>query len=158
MLDLKIHYSWISERIIEHEGLRLSPYKCSRGKNTVGVGHNLDAHPIPDEYKRMCPEYPKITLDVAYILLRRDLTEVVDFLQKQSWCNDLDIERQYAIIDMTFQLGTRGILKFKKMIAALKVKDYEKAAAECLDSSYHKQTPKRCKRIAALIKTGEWKA
>lgn len=42
------------------------------------------------------------------------------------------------------------------MIKALENNNYEQASSECLNSDYAKQTPARAKRIANLIKTGEW--
>lgn len=73
------------------------------------------------------------------------------------WWRKLDEERQYVLIDMCFQLGINGLLKFKNMLAAIAAGDFEKASKECLNSAYAKQTPARAKRIARLIKTGEWK-
>ena len=32
-----------------HEGRRRSPYRCTAGKLTIGVGHNLDDVPLSDE-------------------------------------------------------------------------------------------------------------
>ena len=43
------------------------------------------------------------------------------------------------------------------MLKALQDEDYNLAAEECLNSLYAKQVPVRSKRIAHLIKTGEWK-
>lgn len=57
---------------------------------------------------------------------------------------------------MCFQLGWVGLKKFKKMLKAMSEKNYSMAAYQCLDSNYAKQTPKRAKRIAKLIKTGIW--
>ena len=30
------------ERLVQHEGLRLKPYRCTAGKLTIGVGRNLE--------------------------------------------------------------------------------------------------------------------
>jgi hypothetical protein len=57
---------------------------------------------------------------------------------------------------MCFQMGYDSLCKFKKMLEAIRVKDYSEASRQCLDSDYHKQTPKRCERIAKLIRTGVW--
>jgi lysozyme len=68
-----------------------------------------------------------------------------------------DDERQYALVDMCFQLGAGGVAKFKKMLKAMREKNWEEAERQCLDSKYARQTPVRARRIAHLIKTGEWK-
>lgn len=42
----------IVQRLVKHEGLRLKPYKCSTGKLTIGVAHNLTDTPLsPEELK-----------------------------------------------------------------------------------------------------------
>jgi len=33
----------VRDLIKKHEGLRLTPYRCSAGYRTIGWGHNLDA-------------------------------------------------------------------------------------------------------------------
>ena len=41
----------ISQRLILHEGLRLQPYRCIKGRLTIGVGRNLDSNPLSSEEK-----------------------------------------------------------------------------------------------------------
>ena len=53
---------------------------------------------------------------------------------------------------MTFQMGLGGVLKFKKMLAALQVKDYTTARREALNSAWARQTPQRAKRVTDLMK------
>lgn len=67
----------------------------------------------------------------------------------------LDEVRQRAVLNMSFQLGVKGVLEFKRMIAALTRRDYAAAAVECLMSDYGKQTPGRAKRVADMIETGK---
>ena len=40
---------------------------------------------------------------------------------------------------MIWNMGFRGICKFKKMIGALQVEDYDKAADEIIDSNTHRK-------------------
>ena len=65
--------------------------------------------------------------------------------------------RQYALVDMAFNLGIGGLLKFKKMLSWLGVGNYTQAATECLASKYAKDTSERAVRIARLIEKGVWK-
>ena len=39
---------WVN-RLIEQEGIKLMPYRCPRGKLTIGVGRNLDDNPLNRE-------------------------------------------------------------------------------------------------------------
>ena len=134
------------------------PYKCPRGKWTIGVGRNFEDNPLTAEERVACPDYKRgITYNGALFLLRNDIKRCYKELNTFGWFKELDDERKYALIDMDFQLGFKKLKAFRKMIAALKEKNYEEAAHQCLSSAYAQQTPNRAKRIAYLIKTGVWR-
>jgi lysozyme len=61
-----------------------------------------------------------------------------------------DVQR--ALGNMVYQLGVSGVLAFKKMLAALEAGDRIAAAEAALDSRWSQQTPKRAKKVAALIR------
>ena len=146
------------ERLILHEGMVLKPYYCPRGKLTIGVGRNLEDNPLSLEEKKALGDYMHgITENGAKMLLRNDIYRCYNALKKivQNY-DDLDSDRQYALLDMCFQLGVKGLRKFHNMLAAVNKKNFIMAAYECLNSQYAKQTPKRAKRIARTLKTGEW--
>jgi lysozyme len=46
-------------------------------------------------------------------------------------------------------------MRFKKTLAALEARDFDRAADEALDSLWARQTPNRAERIAAAIRKGE---
>jgi lysozyme len=145
------------QRLEFHEGFRDKPYFCSERKLTIGIGHNTEARPFTEEEKKAIGDWKKgITKNMAYMILRNDIEICLKDLRKLGFWYYLDNERRYALLDMCFQLGINGLLKFKKMLEAIRVKDYSEASRQCLDSNYHKQTPKRCERIAKLIRTGVW--
>ncbi len=52
-----------------------------------------------------------------------------------------------ALYLMAYQMGSDGVMKFKKMIKALKEKNYEEAYKQGLDSLWARQTPKRAKKV-----------
>lgn len=156
-MDLDRDFVWVSKRLIEHEGLKLSPYVCPAGKLTIGVGRNLEDNPLNEKEIRALGDYMHgITKNGAMLLLRNDVEKCLKDLRKFEFWSKLDIERQYALLDMCFQLGFNGLCKFKNMLYFMKLKDYKIASFHCLDSNYAKQTPKRAKRIADLIKEGIW--
>jgi lysozyme len=148
----------IERRLMFHEGLKLSPYTCPAGYKTIGVGRNLDLNPLTPEEKKVCPDAEHgITKNGAIFLLRNDIARCKADLERNfEWFHKLDNERQYALIDMCFNMGITKLCKFRKMLAAMEVKNWSEASAQCLDSSYAVQVPKRAKRIAKLIKTGYW--
>lgn len=148
----------IVQRLVMHEGISLTPYRCSEGYFTIGFGRNLDTNPLTPDEKSICGDIARgITKSAAFYLLRNDIDRVIKECKKNFviW-ERLDDERQYALIDMVFQLGLGGVNKFKKMLAAMGVGDWKEAAKQCLDSKYAKQTPARARRIARTIETGKF--
>lgn len=149
----------IINRLVFHEGLRLQPYKCTRGKLTIGIGRCVETNPFTTEELKVVGDWKHgITREMAYYLLRNDIARCEKECKKRiPFFDKLDDQRQYALIDMTFQLGINGVKAFRKMLRALGVGNYKEAAEQCLDSKYAKyDTPKRAKRIARLIEKGEW--
>ena len=127
----------LREDLIADEGIRLKPYLCPAGKTTIGVGRNLDD--------------VGITEAEAMTLLDNDITRVkAQLANALPWLQGDNVQR--AIGNMTFQMGLGGVLKFKKMLAALQVKDYTTARREALNSAWAKQTPQRAKRVTDLMK------
>lgn len=157
-MDLDRDFTWISKRLVEHEGCVLNPYRCPAGKLTIGVGRNIEDNPLSEKEKRALGDYMHgITKNGAMLLLRNDVERCLKDLRKKiEFWYDLDNERQYALLDMCFQMGYNGLSKFQNMLYCMKLKDYRSASYHCLDSSYAVQTPKRAKRIARLIKEGVW--
>lgn len=147
------------QRFVLHEGCELMPYRCPAGYLTIGVGRNLETNPLTGEEKKVCGDYMHgITKNIAFYLLRHDIEKVKrECKQNIPFFNRLDPERQYALIDMCFNLGIKSLLGFKKMLGAMGCGDWERAANESLNSKYAKQTGKRARRIANTIKTGEFK-
>lgn len=145
------------KRLEFHEGFRDKKYRCSEGRWTVGIGHNLEARPFTDKEKKALGDWEKgITRNGALMILRNDVELCLNDLKKLGFWYYLDDERQYALLDMCFQLGYQGLMKFRKMLEAIRTKDYHEAARQCLDSQYARQTPIRAKRIANLIKSAKW--
>lgn len=127
----------------QDEGFKPKPYRCSAGKLTIGYGRNLEDKGLSQEE--------------AHHLLHEDIRDAIKFLDQQlPWWKSLDGEaRQEALVNMAFNLGGR-LLGFKKMLAALKSKDYERAADEALDSKWAGQVGQRAQRIARAFREGVW--
>ncbi len=130
----------IKKQILKHEGLRLKPYKCTAGKLTIGVGRNLEDNGISEKE--------------AMLMLHNDLMVVLADLNQFDWFLALDEIRQRVVIDMRFNLGPKGFREFKKMIKALKNKDYEKAAEEMINSKWYTQVNVRSKTLVKMMLTG----
>lgn len=137
----------------QHEGVRLHTYRCTSGKLTIGVGRNLDGNGISESE--------------ADILLINDLASVVTDLRRNfpprksagELCdylifNKLDDVRKTVLIDMCFNLGISRLLQFKKMFAAIGVKDWTLAADEMIDSRWCSQVGQRCETLRVMMETG----
>jgi len=126
------------ELLKQQEGYRRHPYDCTEGFLTVAYGRNLDTNGISE---REAEYLLKNDIDNA----RSDLTNNLSFF----W--ELSPTRKDALINMVFQLGLSGVIKFKMMLHHLKEKDFQSAAREALDSKWAKQTPSRAEQIAKMI-------
>ena len=134
-----IDWNQLEQDLIRDEGERLKPYKCTAGKVTIGVGRNLDDVGISKHESRM--------------MLEEDIKRI-------GWELDRNIEgwRQYpegvarGIANMCFNLGWPRLSGFKKMLAAIREGDYDRAADEALDSKWANQVGARADRIAALFR------
>ncbi len=124
------------ERIAEHEGFGNNGkvYKCSEGVDTFGHGFTY----ITER-------------ESMNILAERIPAKHLKLLDKLDWYADLPPKVQGVVIEMTYQLGTSGMLKFKKMIANMKAKKWKEAGEEMKDSLWYKQTKLRCEKLASIV-------
>ena len=133
------------EKLIEElkrdEGIVLVLYKCSAGKNTIGVGRNLDDRGITNEE--------------SDFLLSNDIDICVKELESTfAWFKNLTDARKRVLINMCFNLGLSRLLGFKKFLAAMEVADWEEAAAQMLDSKWSRQVGARSHRLKELVLEG----
>ena len=135
-----IDWDEVRREIMRDEGLRLKPYKCTAGKVTIGYGRNLDDVGI-SEYE-------------AGQMLTSDIRNVGWELDDKmpGWRRFPDGVAR-GLVNMCFNLGWTRLSKFKKMLAALKAEDYNRAADEALDSKWAKQVGARANRIAELFRS-----
>lgn len=131
------------EQLKRHEGLRLTPYKCTADKWTIGVGRNLEDVGISEQEAEM--------------LLQNDIQRASSQLtQTFPWTLELDEVRLAALINFTFNVGIGTVSKFKNAMALLKAKNYDMAADEFLNSRWAKQVGNRAIEVTEQIRTGEW--
>ncbi|MBL4664245.1 MAG: hypothetical protein JKY22_12005 [Flavobacteriaceae bacterium] len=64
--------------------------------------------------------------------------------------------RRAVLIDMAYNLGLSGLLKFRRMLAAMEVRDFDKAAIEMENSRWFNQVGNRSKRLQKMMITGDW--
>ena len=136
------------QRIRRHEGCNLIPYKDTEGFWTIGWGHRLKS----DEYFKY---REGITQAQADNIFEEDLAHAVRLASAGLRCyQSLCKPRQDVLSEMVFQLGYLAVCKFKNVLLALDLREYNKAADEMLNSLWHKQTPARCEELAAIMRKG----
>jgi lysozyme len=132
----------IEQQIIRHEGILLFPHQDTTGHLTIGVGRNLKERGISR------PE--------AVYLMRNDILDAVAALNNSlSWWRSLDPIRQRVLIDMAFNLGITGLLKFNLMLSHIHQGEYDKAAKGMLNSHWAQQVGQRATRLARMMETGK---
>lgn len=101
-----------------------------------------------------------ITEEAASYVLEKMIEDERSKMEKYTWFNNLDDVRQDAVINLAFNLGTFGLLKFKKTISHLEAGRYDSAYNSLLFTSrgtktlYYRQVKGRAKEIAEQLKTG----
>ena len=136
------------------EGFRAKPYLGTEGYIHIGYGYKLhkDLGLDPSSFLLTVNE------DIASKLLEIDINTIKIRLLHGVYGKIYEAQNEPVkdvLVSMTYQLGYSGILKFRKMWAALKVGDADAASSEALDSDWVEQTPARAARHAYTIETGK---
>ena len=141
----------LSQLLIRHEGVRYSPYTDTTGHLTVGVGHNLDAHPIVPP-----PTYPLDDEQVS-TLLAQDIADAEDQLSLNvDFFPTLDTVRQAAMTDLCFNIGINSLLSFHMFLHFMGTQQWNAAAGDLLATLYAREVGRRAADLAAMINTGVW--
>jgi lysozyme len=129
----------IITQIEHHEGVRLKVYLCSAGKLTIGIGHNLDDNGI--------------TRRIADFMLIEDINQAIgDLRRKIDGFDMLDDGRMSVLVDMCINLGISKLLEFKKMLAAIEIRDWDRAADEMQDSLWFTQVGQRALTLVGIMR------
>ena len=154
----------------EEEGKRNIAYQDSEGNWTIGIGHLLDAQTDAelailgleddlDDWTGFA-----ITDAQVYQLLDHDIEETLSRLRNafdDSLLDALDPQRYMSVFQMCYQIGS--VTGFPAFCNAVREGDWDRASKEMLyrdgtkcevHSRWYKQTPKRCQRMADLMRQG----
>ncbi len=137
----------IARQLRGDEGERPCAYQDHLGFWTIGIGRLIDDRKPgsglrPDEI-----EY----------LFANDVRERVKALAERiAWFSRLDEARQGVLLNMSFQMGVDGLLKFTNTLALVERGEYAQAASNMLKSLWAQQTPARATRLAKQMNTGVW--
>lgn len=122
-------------------GLPVTSGATLQGNPSLGYGMNLASTPLPRD---LAGKWMEEVLASRVAELIRGFPVVLT----------LSVPRQIVLGNMAFNLGVPRLSGFRKMWTAIHANDFDRAAAEMLDSDAARDLPARYQRFAHTIKTG----
>lgn len=145
----------LRDMLIRHEGYRLKPYKCPAGRFTIGVGHNIDANPLPNGMGSYLAAYGEITGQMVDDLLSADVENaLMDCRHLYPKFDKFSVNRQRALIDFMFNVGIGTARKFRNANSAINRGDWYAASVEMRNSQWYVQVKDRAEEICEMIREG----
>ena len=132
-------YQKLYNTIKKHEGESLHPYFCSEGKLTIGIGRCLDTKGISKKESEF--------------LFKTDIKEALKDLRGlfgdsfKTYPSDIQI----VLTDMRFNLGFAGFRSFKRMIGAVRHREWVKMKYEMIDSVWFSQVNERALNLIRMV-------
>jgi lysozyme len=138
-----VNLSKLEDQLIAHEGMVLDIYKDTVGIWTIGVGRNLEHVGLRSEAE-------------ARYLLRSDIVAIrAELEQALPWIGDLDEVRQRVLLDMAFNMGVAGLMKFTKTLRFIADGHHGAASQEMLRSRWADQVNQRARTLSRMMATGK---
>jgi lysozyme len=136
----------LTEQLRRDEGTESCAYQDSLGYWTIGVGRLIDAR-----------KGGGLSNDEIDYLLDNDIkAKTAEVLRALPWAARLSEARRAVLVNMAFQMGTKGLLAFHRTLGSVEDGQYGDAAVEMLNSTWAKQTPARAMRLATQMETDKW--
>ncbi len=136
----------LTEQLRRDEGTESCAYQDSLGYWTIGVGRLIDARKgggLSNE-------------EIDYLLDNDIKAKTREVLLALPWAARLSEPRRAVLVNMAFQMGTKGLLAFHRTLGSVEDGQYGDAAVEMLNSTWAKQTPARAMRLATQMETDKW--
>jgi lysozyme len=130
------------KKLIAEEGCILTMYQDIDGLWTVGYDWCLERAPM--------------RVSEAIYRLHNDIAEAIaECIRFVPGFQELDLARQTVFVDLIHNMGLHGLLGFRRMMEAVRARDWKLAAIELLDSKYARKLPARAARNARLLEFGD---
>lgn len=144
--------SKLVERLKIEEGWRASIYLDTTGNLTIGYGCNLAR--VSGDFK--FSPVSQISRTAGEVILRDKIGEVAEDLEfAWPWFAALDDVRQRVLVDMAFNLGVPGLLKWPRFREQVRLAQYELAATNMEATLWRKQVGSRALVLAEMMRTGQ---
>lgn len=141
--------SLLEAELRRDEGVRYTPYGDTKGHKTIGVGHNMDANPLPKNWT-----FPLTDAQVDQLLAEDIQTACNNLDRFLPWWRSLDEVRQRAICNMCFNMGIGTLLTFRNTLIDAKLGFYTAAATGMRASLWARQVGQRAQRLADAMASG----
>lgn len=149
----------------KHEGNKLQVYPDTENEPTIGIGRCLSTKGLTKyecDYLNLGTydknsviaklEVRGITQEEADYLLSNDIDHFTEQLSKSLYFfNKLPETVKIVLIDMAFNIGISGLLKFKNTLALIEKGKYKLAANEMLNSKWKLQVGQRAFDLANIL-------
>jgi lysozyme len=123
------------EKIKKHEGFRGETYNDHLGNPTIGYGTLL----------------PLSKAEATMLIRHRLLRMQKELFETSEVYRQVGSPIKSILDNMAYQMGVKGLLKFKKTLAHIANHDYILASAEMLNSKWAEQTPNRALELSEMM-------
>ena len=143
-----MRYLKLIKRIKKNEGFSSTAYKDQLGFLTIGYGHLILANE-----KHLTEAKPtKAKLEKLFI---KDFENAVKDYKKHLKKNTSNKKEEELLIEMVFQIGIKGVLRFKKLLKNIRKGNKHLVCFEMMNSLWYKQTPNRVKNLIGVFLKNE---
>ena len=139
-----LRYLKLIKRIKKNEGFSSTPYKDQLGFLTIGYGHLI----LSNEKYLIETKQNKAKLEKLFI---QDFNNAVKDYKKHLKKNTSNKKEEELLIEMVFQIGPIGVLKFKNLLSNMRKKNKHLVCFEMMKSLWYNQTPKRVKELIKVF-------
>lgn len=146
--------------ILEHEDYREHPYKDSKGLWSGAIGRCFETNPLTGGEWKYLLDNGHLALSITeagatwlmeqqIIAIRGQCMRMFDF-----W-PDLNDVRRDVIVELCYQMNITGVLRFSKMLEAIRANNFKQAALEGLNSKWATvDSPARARELMKRLETG----
>lgn len=137
---------FLEQKIIEHEGIKKSVYKDSKGLYTIGIGFLCDPSMNAG-----------LSIEECMLILRLRIANLEKQLSQYDWFTIQDSVRKSALIELAYNLGVSKLLTFTTFLGLMKAREVGKASVDLANTEWAKQVgANRSKDICMRIREGSY--
>ena len=143
-----LNFNELKKRIKHNEGFSIKPYRDKLGYLTIGYGHLI----LPHEKNLLKEKTTKAELENIFEQDFKKAQKEFNLFFKKFSSNKKEAR---LLIEMIFQLGGKGVLKFKKLLLNMSKGNKHLVCFEMMNSLWYSQTPIRVKNLINMFLKNE---